>query len=166
MHLALDLLPTRPHSAVGSIASVSRRSWVRIPLEPQNFFWALFVTAYKLLHNCENHFHLYSLTAVHSYDLYYIHITSKIKKIVLRRTIRWKSNLFLFHLCRFREEFLQIFQEMDRLTECVVRLWIHHALRACILFQSATPTTNTGDAKETRGHRSADSAQQVWRPAS
>ena len=28
-----------------SIVPVSRRPWVRIPLEPQNFFWALFVTA-------------------------------------------------------------------------------------------------------------------------
>ena len=28
----------------------------------------------KLLHNCEDHFHLYSLSAVHSYDLYHIHI--------------------------------------------------------------------------------------------
>ena len=27
------------------IISVSRRSWVRIPLGPQNYFWALFVTA-------------------------------------------------------------------------------------------------------------------------
>ena len=43
-----------------------KRIW--IPLEPQNCFWAL-------LYNCEDHFHLYSLTAVHSYDLYHIHIT-------------------------------------------------------------------------------------------
>ena len=27
------------------IGLVSRRSWVQIPLEPQKFFWALFVTA-------------------------------------------------------------------------------------------------------------------------
>ena len=40
----------------------------------KNIFWALFVTA--LLHNCEDHSHLYFLSAVHSYDflLYHIHI--------------------------------------------------------------------------------------------
>ena len=26
-----------------------------------------------LLHNCEDHFHLYSLSAVHSYDLYHMY---------------------------------------------------------------------------------------------
>ena len=31
---------------------------------------------WHFLHNCKDHFHLYSLTAVHSYDLYHIHITS------------------------------------------------------------------------------------------
>ena len=30
----------------------------------------------KLLHNCEDHFHLYSLSAVHSYDLCHVHIMS------------------------------------------------------------------------------------------
>ena len=30
----------------------------------------------KLLHNREDHFHLYSLSAVHSHDLYYIQIVS------------------------------------------------------------------------------------------
>ena len=39
-----------------------------IPLEPQNFFRALRV---------EDHFHLYSLSAVYSYDLYHIHIMSE-----------------------------------------------------------------------------------------
>ena len=30
----------------------------------------------KLLHNCEDLFHFYSLSGVHSYDLYHIHFTS------------------------------------------------------------------------------------------
>ena len=30
----------------------------------------------KLLHNCEDHFNFYSLSAVHIYDLYHIHIIS------------------------------------------------------------------------------------------
>ena len=30
----------------------------------------------QLLHNCEDHFHMYSLTAVHSCDLYHTHMTS------------------------------------------------------------------------------------------
>ena len=34
-------------------------------LKPQIFFWA-----FLLLHNCENHFHFFSLSAVHLYDLY------------------------------------------------------------------------------------------------
>ena len=29
-----------------------------------------------LLHNCEDLFHFYSLSAVYSYDLYHIHLTS------------------------------------------------------------------------------------------
>ena len=29
-----------------------------------------------VLHNCEDHFHIYSLSAVHSYDLYHINFTS------------------------------------------------------------------------------------------
>ena len=28
-----------------------------------------------MLHNCEDLFHLYSLSAVHSYDLYHMHLT-------------------------------------------------------------------------------------------
>ena len=44
------------------IAPVSRRSWVRIPLKPQKFFWAFFPTAraikYLHLYLCSaNHFH-------------------------------------------------------------------------------------------------------------
>ena len=38
------------------------------PLKCQNFFWALFVTA--SLHNCEDLFHLYPLSAVHSYRIF------------------------------------------------------------------------------------------------
>ena len=50
-------------------------SWVQIPLKPQILFWAFFPTAVlKLLHNCEDHFHFYSLSAVHIYDLYHMHI--------------------------------------------------------------------------------------------
>ena len=37
-------------------------------LEPQEFLW--------LLHNCEDHFQLYSLSAVHIYDLYHMHMVS------------------------------------------------------------------------------------------
>ena len=38
------------------------------------FSGALFAVLLKLLHNCEDHFHLYSLSTVHSYDLYHIYI--------------------------------------------------------------------------------------------
>ena len=46
-----------------------------------------------LLHNCEDHFHLYSLTAVHSYDLYHIHITIKTVKSVLKFNHRYEPNI-------------------------------------------------------------------------
>ena len=35
------------------------------------FFWA-FLQLPKLLHNCEDYFHFYSLSAVHMYDFYHI----------------------------------------------------------------------------------------------
>ena len=36
----------------------------------------LYLYLLMLLHNCEDHFHLYSLSALHSYDLYHTHIMS------------------------------------------------------------------------------------------
>ena len=40
------------------------------------YFSGLYLQLLKLLHNCEDHFHFYSLSAVHSYDLYHTHIMS------------------------------------------------------------------------------------------
>ena len=57
-----------------SIAPLSQKSWIRIPLKPQNFF-GLYFKLLKLLDNWEDHFNLYSLSTVHSYDLYHMHIT-------------------------------------------------------------------------------------------
>ena len=38
-----------------------------------SIFSGLYLSLLKLLHNCEDHFHLYSLTAVHSWSLSYTH---------------------------------------------------------------------------------------------
>ena len=60
------------------------------PLIPQNVFWAFFVTA-KLLHNCEDHFHLYSLSAVHSYDLSHINITPNSPNSLAGYNCSWRT---------------------------------------------------------------------------
>ena len=46
------------------------------PIEASDFFSVLSLQLLKLLHNCEYHFHFYSLSAVHSYDPYHINFTS------------------------------------------------------------------------------------------
>ena len=60
-------------------------------------------------HICEDHFHLYSLSTVHSYDLYHIHIKvnqagSHLKAIQIRRTcnefVEW-SLLFSLYFFQF-----------------------------------------------------------------
>ena len=60
-------------------------------------------------HNCEDHFHLYSLSTVHSYDLYHIHFKvnqagSHLKAIQIRRTcnefVEW-SLLFSLYFFQF-----------------------------------------------------------------
>ena len=38
-------------------------------VEASDFFSGLSLSMLKLLHNCEDHFHFYSLSAVHIYDL-------------------------------------------------------------------------------------------------
>ena len=43
-------------------------------VEASDFFSGLSLQLLKLLHNCEDHFHFYSLSAVHICDLYHIHI--------------------------------------------------------------------------------------------
>ena len=73
IELALYLLPMRLHSSVGrAITPVSRRPWVWIPLEPHNFFLGFLCNWLPLLHNCEDRFHLYSLSAVHIHMIYII----------------------------------------------------------------------------------------------
>ena len=51
-------------------------------LKPLNFFWAS-LQLLKLLHNCKDHFHFYSLSAVHMYDLYHMHIISLLLLLLL-----------------------------------------------------------------------------------
>ena len=46
------------------------------PVRASDFLGGFICNCFKLLHNYKDHFHLYSLNAVHSYDLYHIHITS------------------------------------------------------------------------------------------
>ena len=41
---------------------------------PQLRMFLGFLCNILLLHSCEDHFHLYSLSAVHTYDLYHIHL--------------------------------------------------------------------------------------------
>ena len=52
---------------------------------------------HKLLHNCEDLFHFYSLSTVHSYNLHHIHFTS------FSSYNRYKLNL---HLTCFRRGFI------------------------------------------------------------
>ena len=47
----------------------------------QKKFWD---SQLELLHNCEDHFHLYSLSAVLSYDLYNIHIVIMSLQLLLQ----------------------------------------------------------------------------------
>ena len=42
---------------------------------------------FKFPHNCEDHFHFYSLPAVHSYDLYHIHIMSFIFTVLDKKGV-------------------------------------------------------------------------------
>ena len=42
---------------------------------------------FKFLHNCEDHFHFYSLPAVHSYDIYHIHIMSFIFTVLDKKGV-------------------------------------------------------------------------------
>ena len=71
-------------------------------IEASSFFPGLYLQLLKLLHNCEDHFHFYSSSAVHIYDLYDIHIIS-----------------FIFLLCKLyvpcltlRFEFLDYFLQL------------------------------------------------------
>ena len=48
------------------------------PVGASEFFLGFICNCFKLLHNCEDLFLCYSLSAVHSYDLCHIHITSQI----------------------------------------------------------------------------------------
>ena len=75
MNSQTDLLPWRLHSSVSRAYHRYRGGqWVRIPLKPQIFFWAFFVTA-SVTSDCEDHFHFYFLSAVHSCDIYHINFT-------------------------------------------------------------------------------------------
>ena len=42
----------------------------------RDFFLSWWVATLKLLHNCEDRFHFYSLSVVHIYDLYHMHTIS------------------------------------------------------------------------------------------
>ena len=66
---------------VEHIASVSRRSWVRIQLEPKNVFWAIFVLL-KLLHNCFTRslsllFFICSSLIIMIFIIYTLHVNKK-----------------------------------------------------------------------------------------
>ena len=78
----------------------------------------------------------------------------------------WLVDRTLFHHCRIRKKLLQVFQEMDRFSECIIRLSLHHALRAGVLFQGAARTANPGHFEEGREDRPADRAQQTGCAAS
>ena len=53
------------------------------------FFWALSCNCLScFIYNCQDHFNLYSIPAVHSYDLYHIHI-------------KWYINTARLHSCGF-----------------------------------------------------------------
>ena len=45
-------------------------------LRGTDFFLHFFSNCLKLLHDCEDHFHFYSLSAIHIYDLYHMHLIS------------------------------------------------------------------------------------------
>ena len=72
------------------------------PVGASEFFLGFICNCLSYLHNCEDHFNLYSLTAVQSYDLYHIHITSKPygrhlseSCIEFQCTLRWNPEVFL-----------------------------------------------------------------------
>ena len=46
------------------------------PVEASDFFLGFLCNCLRMLDNCEDHFHFYSLYAVHIYDLYHTHIIS------------------------------------------------------------------------------------------
>ena len=59
--------------------------------------WAVTVLL-ELLHNCEDLFRFYSLSAVHPYDLYHIHFTSDYKELERDKPCGAESSVLNFSL--------------------------------------------------------------------
>ena len=51
------------------------------PVEASEFLLGFICNCFKLLHNCEDLFHFYSLSTVHSYDPDHIHFTSHLDQV-------------------------------------------------------------------------------------
>ena len=73
-------LPTRLtiHSSVGRASHQYRGGHGFKSPWSLRIFSGLSLQLLKLLHNCEDHFHLYSLSAVHIYDVYHMCITTDV----------------------------------------------------------------------------------------
>ena len=55
---------------------LQRKPKKKTSLKPQTLFSGFSLQLLKLLHNCQDHFQFYSLSTVHIYDLYPMHIIS------------------------------------------------------------------------------------------
>ena len=75
MHLT-GLLPTTLHSSVGRASHWYRGGHGFDFSRSLRIFSGLYSYLLKLLHNCKDLFHFYSLSTVHPYDLYHIHFMS------------------------------------------------------------------------------------------
>ena len=74
MYVCVCNLEVKAIFAVVKQLSSCKESPEKNPVETSEFFFGTFFATTKLFHNCQDHFRFYSLSAVHIYDLYNLHI--------------------------------------------------------------------------------------------
>ena len=72
-------------------------NWIRTGREPLDFFSGLNCNCFRLLHNCRDLFHLYSLSTAHSYDLYHISFQSKPWQLKKINSLLWALEWRVLH---------------------------------------------------------------------